>query len=71
MSVIGVSASNAALFGKFTYKIISALKEAGGAKSQYHEAVQSLESLLKILEELEQLALSNGDSCLAKHSCNT
>jgi hypothetical protein len=62
MSVVGISPSDIVLLARYTCRVVFALKEEGGAKSQYQEAIQSLESLGKVLQELHGLSLQNGDS---------
>jgi hypothetical protein len=62
MSVVGISPSDIVLLARYTCRVVSALKEEGGAKSQYRKAVESLESLGNVLQELHDLSLQNGDS---------
>jgi hypothetical protein len=64
MSIVGLSASDVFLITKLTARIISALREERGAKSQYQEAVRSLESLRHTLLEIQELSSSTERSRL-------
>jgi hypothetical protein len=60
MSIVGLSATDVITIAKFAARIISALREEGGAKTQYREAVRSLDSLQHSLYEIQELELSVG-----------
>lgn len=59
MAGFGFSTSDIIEFGKFTAKIISALKEEGGSKFEYQDAVHSCEAFTSVLSEIQRLELSN------------
>lgn len=64
MSFVGVSPADFYLLARFTHRVISALKEEGGSRSQYQEAVSSLESLAKALQQLHDLRTADGTAIL-------
>ena len=59
MAGFGFSPSDIVEFGKFTAKILQALKEEGGARTEYQFQVHSCQSLQKALKEIENLNLSH------------
>jgi hypothetical protein len=57
----GFSPSDIVLFLKFTSVVLGALKESGGARREYQDAIQSCEALQKILKELGELRSASND----------
>jgi hypothetical protein len=61
----GFSVGDFLAAGKLTAEIISSLKDAGGAKSEYQEVLRELECLKRALQHLDQIQCSN--SALSKN----
>jgi hypothetical protein len=61
----GFSVGDFLAAGKLTAEIISSLKDAGGAKSEYQQVLRELECLNRALQHLDQIQCSN--STLSKN----
>jgi hypothetical protein len=61
----GFSVGDFLAAGKLSAEIISSLKDAGGAKSEYQEVLRELECLNRALQHLDQIQCSN--STLSKN----
>ena len=61
----GFSAGDIAMAIKLIAQVAGALKETGGAASDYREALQYLEGLLLTLQHLQKLDTQNADPSLA------
>ncbi|KAI9708105.1 MAG: hypothetical protein M1820_004309 [Bogoriella megaspora] len=61
MSIVGISPSDIVLFVKFTATVIDALREGGGVKQEYQNAIQSCENLQLILQRLGEIHASIPD----------
>ncbi len=59
MVPFGFSAGDIAMAVKVIAKVSNALKEAGGSASEYQEVLQYLQSLLLILQHLENLEIQH------------
>jgi hypothetical protein len=55
MAGFGFSPSDIVLFAQFTARVISALKEEGGSKTEYQHAVWCCEGLAVVLNEIKSL----------------
>lgn len=58
MAGFGFSPSDIVLFGKFTARIISALRE-GGSKTEFQFELQACQDLQAVLEEIQKVDKSN------------
>jgi hypothetical protein len=57
----GLSPSDIILFLKFTSTVVGALREHGGARREFQDAIQSCEALQKILKELGEIRFASSD----------
>jgi len=65
MAGFGFSPSDIVEFGKFAYKVADALKEDGGSKSEFQEAIGWCEDFREVLKEIQNLELSNVSTSFA------
>jgi hypothetical protein len=65
MAGFGFLPGDVILFGQFTAKIISALRESG-SKTEYQFELQSCQDLQAVLEEIRRLDASNVGNCFGE-----
>ena len=65
MAGFGFSPSDIIEFGKFAYKVTVALKEDGGSKSEFQEAIGWCENFREVLKVIQNLELSNVSASFA------
>src|SRR5437762_2017380 len=65
MAGFGFSPSDIVAFGQFANKVVVALKEDGGSKSEFQQAIGWCENFLDTLNEIRNLELSNVSASFA------